>query len=316
MVGTIRFRDEFSAGDVASTLRDAMGGIGTDEDAVINVMGNHCLAQRLEIAEAYKTAYGKDLIEDIKSELSGDFEDTVVALLTPMRKLEAQQLHGAISGAGTDEETIIEVLATKTNEEIEEIKEAYKEEYENELEQDLCSDTSGYFRRLLVSLLTAGREPEGDVDYDRAVDDAKKFFEAGEARWGTEEAELNAVLCLRSRSQLLETFYQFEKLADKPIEESIKDECSGDLQDGYLAIVESTKSMPGFFAHRINKSVRGLGTDDNNLIRIIITRSEIDMEEIDAAYREKYEQSLEEVIESECGGDYKKILIAVVRMQE
>ncbi|GFR59610.1 annexin, partial [Elysia marginata] len=126
MPGTIRFRDEFAAGDVASALRDALGGIGTDEDAVINIMGNHCLAQRLEIADAYKVAYGKDLVEDIKSELSGDFEETVVALLTPMRTLEAKQLHDAISGAGTDETTIIEVLATKTNEEIEEIKEAYK----------------------------------------------------------------------------------------------------------------------------------------------------------------------------------------------
>ncbi|RUS88556.1 hypothetical protein EGW08_003656 [Elysia chlorotica] len=316
MPGTIRFRDEFAAADVASTLRDAMGGIGTDEDAVINVMGNHCLAQRLEIAEAYKVAYGKDLVEDIKSELTGDFEETVVALLTPMRTLEARQLHDAISGAGTDETTIIEVLATKTNEEIEEIKAAYKEEYDTELEEDLSSDTSGYFRRLLVSLLTAGREPEGEVDYGRAEEDAKQFFEAGEARWGTEEAQLNAVLCSRSRSQLAATFYEFEKLADKTIEESIEDECSGDLKKGYLAIVESTKNMPGFFAHRIYDSVRGCGTNDSHLIRIIVTRSEIDMEEIDEAYREKYGQSLEEVIESECSGDYKKILIAVVRMQD
>ncbi|KAK3782511.1 hypothetical protein RRG08_061741 [Elysia crispata] len=316
MPGTIRFRDEFAAGDVASALRDALGGIGTDEDAVINIMGNHCLAQRLEIAEAYKVAYGKDLVEDIKSELSGDFEETVVALLTPMRTLEAKQLHDAISGAGTDETTIIEVLATKTNDEIEEIKAAYKEEYDAELEEDLCSDTSGYFRRLLVSLLTAGREPDEGVDTDRAEEDARKFFEAGEARWGTEEAEINAILCLRSRSQLEATFYEFEKMADKSIEDSIKDECGGDLQEGYLAIVESTKNMAGFFAHRIYNSVRGWGTNDSHLIRIIVSRSEIDMEEIDAAYRQQYEQSLEEVIESECSGDYKKILIAVVRMQD
>ncbi|GFS01618.1 annexin, partial [Elysia marginata] len=109
--------------------------------------------------------------------------------------------------------------------------------FEQDLEEALCSDTSGYFRRLLVSLLTAGREPDEGVDYGRAEEDAKKFFEAGEARWGTEEAELNAILCLRSRSQLAATFYEFEKLADKTIEESIKDECGGDLQEGYLAIV-------------------------------------------------------------------------------
>lgn len=40
------------------------------------------------------------------------------------------------------------------------------------------------------------------------------------------------------------------------------------------------------------------------------------MEEIEIAYQEMYGTSIIETIESECGGDYKKILIALVKMQE
>ncbi|XP_005096370.1 annexin A13 [Aplysia californica] len=317
MPGTVWYRDDFDATPVCEQLRDALGGIGTDEDAVIRLLGNHSWKQRLEIAESYKTAYGKDLIEDMKSELSGDFEEVTVAMLTEPRKLDAQELHDAISGAGTDETTIVEVLCTKTNDEIEEIKAVYKEMFDSELEEDLCSDTSGYFRRLMVSLMAAGRQENGfNVDDDQAAEDAQKFFDAGEARWGTEEAELNAILCLRSRPQLLMTFYKFEEIAGKTIEESISDECSGDLQEGYLAIVESTKDMPGFFARRIRDCVDGLGTRDSHLIRIIVTRSEIDMEEIEEAYRAKYETSVLETIDSECSGDYKKMLVALVTLQE
>ena len=63
-------------------------------------------------------------------------------------------------------------------------------------------------------------------------------LQAGEARWGTDEEDLNAILCLRSRPQLKLTFREFEDLAGKTIEESIADECSGDLQEGYLAVGE------------------------------------------------------------------------------
>ena len=70
---------------------------GTNEAEIINVLGNHCLEQRMEIAQAYKVAYGKDLIDDLKSELGGNFEDLCVALLLPLRVYDAKQLHEAIS---------------------------------------------------------------------------------------------------------------------------------------------------------------------------------------------------------------------------
>uniref|UniRef100_A0A2C9LVV5 Annexin n=1 Tax=Biomphalaria glabrata TaxID=6526 RepID=A0A2C9LVV5_BIOGL len=316
MPGSVKHRPDFKAADAAAKLRSAMAGFGTDEAAIIHILGNHNCQQRIEIAQAYKTAYGKDLLSDIKSELTGDFEEVCLALLTPPRKLDAQQLHKAVSGAGTDETSIVEILVTKTNKEIEEIKAAYKAEYGSNLEDDLCGDTSGYFRRLMISLMAAGREPEAAVDSGRAKKDAQQLFDAGEARWGTDEAELNAILCLRSHSQLRETFKEFAKIAGKSFEDSIKSECSGSLQEGYLAIVDSVMNTPAYFARRLNECFKGLGTNDRDLIRIIVNRCEIDMEEIERAYKAMYGVSLIEAIESECGGDYKKMLIALVKMQD
>ena len=62
----------------------------------------------------------------MKKELGGDFEDAVLALMTPSRDYIATELHDAIEGLGTDESTLIEILAGCSNDEIEEISEAYQ----------------------------------------------------------------------------------------------------------------------------------------------------------------------------------------------
>lgn len=41
--------------------------------------------------------YGKDLISDLKSELSGDFEDLILALMEPPAKYDALQMRKAMA---------------------------------------------------------------------------------------------------------------------------------------------------------------------------------------------------------------------------
>ena len=68
----------------------------------------------------------QDLIEDLKSELGGHFEDVIVALMIPPVDYLCKQLHKAMEGMGTDEHTLIEILCSKSNKEVGEIVTAYE----------------------------------------------------------------------------------------------------------------------------------------------------------------------------------------------
>ena len=75
--------------------------------------------------------YGKNLEDDLKSELSGNFLKGVLALLMPTDLYEAQCLRYAMKGIGTNEKVLIELLCTKGAFEIQHLSQTYKKSKNN-----------------------------------------------------------------------------------------------------------------------------------------------------------------------------------------
>ena len=96
-----------------------------------------------------------------------------------------------------------------------------------------------------------------------------------------------------------------------------------------------------FYARRLRSAMKGIGTSDTQLIRIIVSRSEaryaalwrhvamsrksiiiykniyyvclqIDLADIKVRYRELHRRSLEDEVKSECTGSYRNLLLAIL----
>ncbi|KAL5269877.1 hypothetical protein ACHWQZ_G003373 [Mnemiopsis leidyi] len=333
MPGTITPATDFNVEKDCQELRTAMKGLGTNEAKIINVLGNRSRDQRLEIVVKFKTMFGKDLIAELKSELSANFLRLCKCMLLSIPQFLAKELKRAMKGSGTDERALVEILVGLDNKGIVAVKRAYKSTFEADLEREIVSETSGDFKRLALSLLQGHRDESETVDKELAKEDAMDLFNAGVNRFGTDESNppfpvgvfrntlltrryeetFNSILCSRSYRHLKMVFAEYKLVAGEDIEKSIRSEMSGELELGFISIVKRIKNTPTYFAEELYKSMKGLGTDDDQLVRILVWRSEIDLVEIKGAFESLYGKSLKEYIREDTSGDFRSLLLTIVK---
>jgi hypothetical protein len=293
----------------AEDLRKAMKGFGTDEAALIKICANRTNSQRQQIKAAYKATFGRDLISDLKSELHGKFEDAMVALFADPIEYDADQLREAMKGLGTNEDTLIEIIASRPPHILKAVKDRYQQKYQRDLETDVKKETSGTLQHLLIALLQCNRSVNSSPNVARCAEIAQEIHQAGEAKIGTDESVFNKYFCTLSPMELACVAQQYHKLTGHTILQAIDKEFSGDSKKALRTIVYATLSPSEYFATRVNDAIKGWGTKDHLLIRILITRDEIDMPQIKQYYKQLFGKDMVQAVKSDISGDYQKLMI-------
>ena len=62
----------------------------------------------------------------------------------------------------------------------------------------------------------------------------------------------------------------------------------------------------------LHKAMQGMGTNDTTLVRVVVTRTEVDMQYIKAEYLKKHRKTLNDAVHSETSGDYRAFLLALL----
>lgn len=293
----------------AQALRKAMKGIGTDEDAITKIIANRTSSQRQQLLKVYKRDLGRDLVEDLKSELTSHMEEAAVALFDTPLDYDCKELRAAMKGIGTDEDTLIEIITSRPAPQLLEIKKRFKEMYNKDLEAEVKSETKGTLQKILISLLQCSRSTNTKPDQAKCANIAKEIHQAGEAKMGTDESVFNRYFATLSPYELATVAQEYHKLTGHTILDAIDKEFSGDSKKVFRSIVYATISPSEYFATRVNDAIKGAGTKDGLLIRILVSRDEIDMPQIKQYYKQLYGKDMVEAVKSECSGHYKKLLV-------
>ncbi|NWR17563.1 ANXA2 protein, partial [Emberiza fucata] len=76
-----------------------------------------------------------------------------------------------------------------------------------------------------------------------------------------------------------------------------------------LSSVQCIQNKQLYFADRLYDSMKGKGTRDKVLIRIMVSRCEADMLKIKSEFKRKYGKSLYYFIQANTKGDYQRALL-------
>ncbi|MCO5552273.1 hypothetical protein L7F22_005785 [Adiantum nelumboides] len=264
--------------DCANLYR-AFKGFGCDDKKVIEILGHRNYVQRRELRQAYSNLYAGDLLQRLKSELRGNFERAVLLWMEDAADRDAIIIRDALKGWGTKDLSLIEMICTRTGSQLQAIRRAYNTRFYRSLDDDIASDTSG--------------------DYKKARD-------------SSDEAAIIFILSSRSSAQLNACFNLYKQTYGHDIEKAMKRETSGNFLNALRAIVKCVHFPAKYFAKVLYKSMKGMGTDDATLIRVVVTRAEIDMQYIKAEFVRKYLNCLDDMISSDTSGSYKKFLLALI----
>ncbi|KAK2550781.1 Annexin A13 [Acropora cervicornis] len=303
---------------------------GSDKDAVVAILGTRTNKQRQDIAASYQEKYSKNLADDLKSEFSGKIEEAIVSLMMLPECYDAVSLHDAMSGFGTDEQVLIEILSSRSYEEIQKIRTAYSAVYSGkDVVKKVKEDTGGEFRTTLMNLIEKNRDSSQEVNSDLASQDAKRLYDAGEGKKGTDKAVFVEILTTRNYSQLRATLHTYKIMYKKDVTDYINDKLSGDLGTALKAVVNCTEDPVLYFTEVLEKALDK--SNSKTVTRIIVTRAEVcrapttpfwstqfpalfyvDLAKIRAEYEKKTGQNLRDVIVKKMKGDLEKLLLQLL----
>jgi len=143
---------------VAAQLREAMEGLGTDEDAIYAALGGRTQAEVDAITMAYQRLTRRSLQADLVDELTEGELRRLAGVSTPgaatpqaQAAVIADQLRNAMEGLGTNEEAVYAALAGRTPEMMTAIRAAYQQQTHRSLMDDLRDELtdSEYARAML-----------------------------------------------------------------------------------------------------------------------------------------------------------------------
>mmetsp|Transcript_1071 Transcript_1071/g.2348 ORF Transcript_1071/g.2348 Transcript_1071/m.2348 type:complete len:335 (+) Transcript_1071:139-1143(+) len=300
--------------DDCHAIYKATKGLGANKEKTMDALATKDGTERWKMALRYPELYdGKSLSELMKKEFRGDFGHGMTMLAMPLDEAEAYMLKSAFKGVGCNVDVVYSVLTGRTNEELNLVKKKFFKLYTKDLGKVVASELHGDMERLVFNCLQSGEEAYDEQYHtdDKAKDDAEFLYKKGQGKWGTDEKSIFKVLCAAPPQYLEKINKAYTEKYDVTLFHALEKELSGNVKSGTVHMLGMKLRPLETIAKLIKSACAGIGTDELLLTCCIIRYQHV-MHQVMTAHIELFGKTIHERVRSECGGDYKKLLLAVL----
>ena len=138
---------------------------------------------------------------------------------------------------------------------------------------------------------------------------AEEIYNSGEGQFWRDASVFTKYLTQLSPKELICLNQEYNYIAKHTILQAIDKEFIGDSKKAFRAIVYANLLPSEYFATRVHDAIKGIGTKDHLLMRVLITRDEIDMPQIKECYKKLYGVSMIDAIKNDISGNYRKLML-------
>ena len=226
LIGVFKSPAEYDA----DLLYKAMKGIGSDKDIITEVLCFRNPERINQIKEKFQEKYGKDLVAEIKSETSGDYQKIVLKLLEGDRSQDgkadvekcsgiADELYKAGEGKiGTDDSVFIKYFTSLSPNELLIVCKEYHKKYKKNMLDVIENEFNKNEKKLLTVMLYALFSPSEFF--------AKQIMESIKGI-GTDDVKLIRSVITRYSIDMKKVKKYFKKMYNKELLDEVKDDVNG-----------------------------------------------------------------------------------------
>ena len=261
--------------------------------------------ERMRLRQVYKQKFDKDLMSDLKSSFAGIYLKIILGLFTDPVEFDIDYIYKCLK-EDTSYNILIEIFASRPDWYLNKIKNLYQRKYNIELEEHIKEGTLDDFKKLLLQILQSERSTNQSPDVDQCKKLAEDLEQEESENLTVDSPIINSIFIKSSPQELVSISKEYNKSTQKLITQTINEHFKGNVKNLLNAILMAKISPSEYYANVMHESI----DDEDIILKVIISRAEIDFTQIKKYYLKLYENNVVNDIKKD-SHEYTNLLVAI-----
>ena len=244
-------------------------------------------------------------MSDLKSSFAGIYLKIILGLFTDPVEFDIDYIYKCLK-EDTSYNILIEIFASRPDWYLNKIKNLYQRKYNIELEEHIKEGTLDDFKKLLLQILQSERSTNQSPDVDQCKKLAEDLEQEESENLTVDSPIINSIFIKSSPQELVSISQEYNKSTQKLITQTINEHFKGNVKNLLNAILMAKISPSEYYANFIHESI----DDEDIILKVIISRAEIDFTQIKKYYLKLYENNVVNDIKKD-SHEYTNLLVAI-----